>query len=129
MGTLSDQLFKAGLISKEKFEEIQTKEGLVEKHNLKLQSSFLEKKGRKDEADLDVCTGINAFKHIAKEILLRDPSQIDLIIQKAHRFKDNKRFIWLFYQVRDGLRGLPESEHELFLNRSLRRAGSNPKLD
>lgn len=127
MGTLSEKLFNLGLIPEKQFREQQAQEVLEGERRQQAQISVL-KNGHRFCDELDTCSIMHEFKHVAKQILLGDPSQIRVIIQKAHRFKGNKKFIWFFYQVRDGLSKLPAEKHERFLDKAFRKSGSTVVL-
>lgn len=122
LGTLSEQLFNLGLIPEKQFREQEAKQELAEDEQRRIQLNQA-KDGRKSCDELDTCATIHSFKYLTKEILLKDPSQIGRIVQKAHRFKGNRQFIWFIYQVRDELAKLPPEKHEEFLNRAFRKAG------
>jgi hypothetical protein len=124
LGTLSEQLFKAGLLSEKQFREQQAEEELEKERLNRAQISKLAINERKDCDELDKCLTMREFKHQAKQILLQESSQIRVVIQKAHRFKSNKKFIWFFYHVRDDLQKLPQDKHEQFLNKAFRKSGS-----
>lgn len=124
MGTLSEQLFKAGLLSEKQLREQQAKEELEGERLNQAQISQLKVDGRRNCDELDKCLTMREFKYQAKQVLLQDPSKVGVIIQKAHRFKSSKKFIWFFYQVRDGLQRLPQDKHERFLDRAFRKSGS-----
>lgn len=126
MGTLSEELFRVGLVSEKQFREQQAEEELEGERSRNSQLSQLKSSWKREGCDeLDQCPSMGKFKHLAKEILSKDPSQIRIIIQKAHRFKANKKFIWFFYQVKDGLEKVPEGKREQLLNRAFRKSGSN----
>lgn len=131
MGTLLEQLLKAGLLSEKEFQKQQAKEQLMEEQNQRTQLTKLKKGGYTKYDELDYCDTMRDFKHLAKQLLLQNPSQIRIIIQKAHRFKkenQGKKFIWFFYQVRDGLQKLPIEKHKQFLNRAFRKSGATFKV-
>lgn len=123
MGTLSEKLFKLGLISEKELREQEARQEFAEDEKRKGELSLLAKNGRRSCDELDSCATIRAFKYLSKEILLKDPLQAGRIIQKAHRFKENRQFIWFMYQVRDELAKLPLEKQEAFLNRAFRKAG------
>ncbi len=132
LGVFSEQLLKVGLLSEKKFQEQRLTEELEEGQRSQAQLAQLaelvqKKVGQMGCEELDNCATMHDFKLLAKVILSRDPSKIRIVIQKAHRFKDDdqgKRFVWFFYQLRDGLRDLPAARREQFLNRAFRRQGS-----
>ncbi len=131
MGALSEKLFKVGLLSEKQFQKQQTEEELMEEQNQKARLDQLKKDRRMRYDELDYCDTMHDFKHLAKQILLQDPSQIRIIIQKAHRFKKHnqgRKFVWFFYQVRDGLQKLPIEKHKQFLNRAFRKSGATFKV-
>jgi len=132
MGILSEQLFRVGLLSKQQLCKQQAEEMLVEEQNQQTKFAQLAKKGEKGGfTELDQCTSMHEFKLVAKQLLSKDPSKIQVIIQKAHRFKKDdqgKKFIWFFYQVRDRLKKLPAEKREQFLNRAFRRSGSTLEI-
>ena len=132
MGFLLDQFEKAGLITREEYDK---QEQERRQHNQTSQGSLKSKfKGTKgiiafDETQLDFAKTVNEFKLIAKEMLSRNPEAIALIIQKVHEFRDhtsNKKIVWFFYKVRDGLKNCPNSNREKLLKRMFRR--NNPKF-
>jgi len=127
MGVFSEKLFELGLIAEKQFREQQAGEFLEGEQQQQAQYKTM-KNGYKLCDELDTCPTMREFKHVAKQILLGDTSQIRVIIQKAHRFKENKKFIWFFYQVKDGLSKLPTEKHERFLDKAFRKSGSTITL-
>jgi len=127
MGILSEQLRRVGLLSEQQFQEQQAEEMLVEEQNQQTKFAQLAQKGAKGGfTELDQTTSMHEFKLVAKQMLLENPSQIHVIIKKAHRFKNDdqgKKFIWFFYQVRNVLKKLSAEKREQFLNRAFRRSG------
>jgi hypothetical protein len=128
MGTIAEQLFKAGLVSERKFREQEAEETLTaERRSQLVVAEIVGKEKPLGCSELDSCATMNDFKFMAKQILLKDPSKIRIIIQKVHRFKEEDqgmRFIWFFYQVRDRLRDLPAARREQALNKMFRKHGS-----
>lgn len=129
--TLADQLFKAGVLAEAKYRQHQANEQIQAIQPVK-------KEGKLQTFvncnDLDSCASMTEFKHGAKEILERDPSQIDSVIQKAHRFKNDqdpvaKKFIWFFYELRDRMKKLKPAEREALLQKAFRRRGSTFELE
>ena len=127
MLSIADQLLKAGLVSEEKYRKYQTEEQIEIIQPAKkpeVDSSFV------NCDDLDGCKSMTEFKQGAKEILERDLSQIYVVIQKAHRFKNDtdpaaKKFIWFFYELRDRMKEIKEAkQHEALLKKAFRRRGS-----
>jgi hypothetical protein len=135
MGVLGEKLMGVGLLSKEQFQRQQAVEELKEMEKNTSQISELAKKtGKKGCEGLEECKTMREFKALAKDILMKDPSKIKIIIQEAHRFKNDdqgKKFVWFFYQLRDVLVNLPASKREQFLNGAFRRHNSTltPKED
>ncbi len=132
MNSLADQLNNVGLVSTDKINDHKKKK---HQQNQSMQGHLKSKfKGTKgivacDEAQLDIAKTVNDFKHVAKRMLFDDPNTITTIIQKAHEFRDrtgNKKIIWFFYSVRDGLKKCPSSHKEKLLKRMFRR--NNPKF-
>ncbi|MBU3923171.1 hypothetical protein KJ684_03005 [Patescibacteria group bacterium] len=126
MGILSEGLFKIGLVSEKEFNEREAEKALAEKQEEKDQVVKLESKKIKQD-ELKKCKTIKAFKHMVKQVLLENSSQIRRIIQTAHHFKkdeERKKLIWFLYQVRDGLENLSKEKHKEFLNKSFRKMGS-----
>lgn len=128
--SLAEQLFKAGVLPEARFRQHQA--------NAEIEAEVTKKGGKPTSFsrcdDLDSCKSMTEFKHGAKEILERDSSQIDAVIGKAHRFKNDadpaaKRFIWFFYELRDRMKKLHLSDRELLIKRAFRRRGSTFKLD
>lgn len=83
--------------------------------------------------DLDECISMRKFKEMAEKILLAGTGNISEIIQKAHRFKDdkkpeNKKFVWFFYELRDQLKKLPSEKHAELFKRAFRKGGATFKL-
>ncbi len=123
MGNLADALHKAGLIDEQQRQLAELEHAA---RNPERRSSF---------SGLDGCqtaTSMNEFKRSAKEMLLRDPGSIDEVIRLAHRFKDGtpagKRFIWLFYELRDQMKAHAGQEADI-IRRALRRHGSGFKSE
>ena len=129
MGVLGEGLFKAGLLSERKFLEQETEEILTAGRREQLQvAEIIGNEKPLGCSELDSCATMSDFKFMAKQILLKDPSKIKIIIQKAHRFKESDRggkFIWFFYQVRDRLRDLPAVRREQVLNKMFRKHGAD----
>ncbi|MFH1129267.1 MAG: hypothetical protein V1686_00830 [Patescibacteria group bacterium] len=132
MGVLSEQLFRVGLLSKQQLCKQQAEEMLVEEQNQQTKFAQFAQKGAKGGfTELDQTTSMHEFKLVAKQLLLKNPSEIQVIIQKAHRFKNadqGKKFVWFFYQVRDILKRLSAEKREQFLNRAFRRSGSTLEI-
>ena len=132
MGILSEQLLRIGLLSEKRFQEQRAMEELEQEQGQQAKFAQLAQKGAKcGFTELDQCTSMHEFKLVAKQLLAQDPSKIQTIIQKAHRFKKDgqgKKFIWFFYQVRDILKKLPAEKREQFLNRAFRRSGSTLEI-
>jgi hypothetical protein len=129
MGILAERLLKVGLLSEEKFQKQRATEELDEEQKSKTQLAQLaQRKGKQTGCEeLDNCATMYDFKLLAKQILLRDPSKIRIVIEKAHRFKNDnqgKRFVRFFYKLRDGLKDLPAAKREQFLDKAFRRHGS-----
>jgi len=128
--TLAGQLFKAGLLPEAKYRQHQAEE--------QLQSTQPVRRDRKAPSfvscsDLDSCDTMAEFKQAAKEILEHDQSQISVVIQKAHRFKNDKdpatkKFIWFFYELRDRMRGLNSVDRNTLLRLAFRRHGATFEL-
>ncbi|MBI4128821.1 MAG: hypothetical protein HY460_02105 [Parcubacteria group bacterium] len=129
MGSLTDELFKRGLLGKEQRDQLTTlreqQQRTAESRNF---SQLSKKTGRPVHEDrLATCDSIAEFKDVARKLLTEDPKSIEMIINRAHRFKGTPggdRLIWLMYQVRDGLRTTPPTQRERLLRRALRRSGS-----
>ena len=130
MSSLADQLLKAGVIKVETYQQHQAEE-LIEELNR-------DKKVTKGSAfvdcnDLDSCKSMAEFKQGAKEILEKDPSQIRVIVSKAHRFRNSsdpvaKKFIWFFYELWNQMNKRPK-EHPTILKKAFRRHGSTFETD
>ena len=132
MDFLLDQLKETGLITQEEYDKQKEER---QRHDQTSQGGLKSKfKGTKgivafDETQLDFAKTVNEFKLIAKEMLNRNPEAIALIIQKVHEFRDhtgNKKIVWFFYKVRDGLKNCPNGNREKLLKRMFRR--NNPKF-
>ena len=83
--------------------------------------------------DIDGCFSMRKFKEMAERILLDDTADITDIVQKAHRFKDdrkpeNKKFIWFFYELRDRLKKLPPAKHGELFRKAFRKSGATFEL-
>ncbi len=129
--SLADQLFKSGVLTEAKYRQHQADEQIEAFQPVK-------KEGKPQTFvtanDLDSCASMTEFKHGAKEILGRDPLQIDSVVQKAHRFKNEedpaaKKFIWFFYELRDRMRKIKPAEREALLQKAFRRRGSTFELE
>ncbi len=129
--SLADQLFRAGVLTEAKYRQHQALRQVEAIQPVK-------KEGKPQTFvtanDLDSCASMTEFKHAAKEILERDPSQIDAVVQSAHRFKNDqdpaaKKFIWFFYELRDRMRKLKPVEREALMKKAFRRRGSTFELE
>ncbi len=128
--SIADQLFKAGVLSEATYRIHQADERLGSSQPMKAN------KGRSFTAcnQLDTCTCMTEFKQVAKEILEADSSQIDAVINKAHRFKNDsdpvaKKFIWFFYELRDRMKKLKQNQREALLKKAFRRRGSTFEIE
>ncbi len=131
MGTLMDELLKAGLVPKDKAkkhqEVLETERRLRERKNLK----YIQKEHIPYIDELDACTTVVDFKQAAKKILLQDSTLIQKVIQKAHRLQSvegGKKLIWYLYQVKANLEKCPSGKVEQYINRALRRSGGTFEL-
>lgn len=129
--SLADKLFRAGVLAEAKYRQHQANEQIEAIQPVKKEGKF---SSFVSCNDLDSCASMTEFKHGAKEILERDLSQIDTVIQKAHRFKNDsdpaaKKFIWFFYELRDRMRKLKPAEREALLKKAFRRHGSTFELE
>jgi hypothetical protein len=127
MGTIADQLFRVGLVSEKSFREQQAERDLEDERRSSAQIAQLSQQKKTELDELDECVTMHDFKFAAKKILLKDPSKIRVIINKAHRFineEQGRRFIKFFYQVRDVLKKLPDGAHVQFLEKAFRKHGS-----
>ena len=128
MKDLATQLRELGLISEKQHQLAQAEKEL---QGGKLHTTAKSIDDIKECDELDRCVNISEFKHAAKKILLRDRSLIGQVIGKAHRFKKQPggdKLVWMFYQIRDGLKQLPAEKQEQFLNRALRKSGGTIAL-
>jgi hypothetical protein len=114
--SLAEQLAKRGLVSKETIDRIDG-ERAVEALN----ASTSQKAGHIWITDLKSAKDVHDFSRMAKTILLADFSVIGLVIQEAHRFKQDKDFIRRMYQIRDRFQKCPPQKREQFLSRAFRR--------
>lgn len=132
MGILSEPLLRVGLLSEKQFREQLVTEELEQEQGQQAKFAQFALKGTKGGfTELDQCANMSEFKFAAKQFLLKDPSKIQIIIQKVHRFKKDdqgKKFVWFFYQVRNILKNLPAEKREQFLNRAFRRLGSTLEI-
>lgn len=117
MGTLAEELFKRGLASQRQFAEVSATQSIAMEGN-RPQSQEL--------PELNRCKTMSEFKQVAKELLLCDPSKIGEVLSAAHRFKKGKggkKFVWIFFQLRDELAAHPDKVEQL-IRRALRRSGT-----
>ncbi len=133
MGTLSEQLLKAGLVSPEKRAEHAAQELARDEAEQQKRQSRLTAKSRKPANfdRLENATSVNGFKRVALGILQEHPNAIGDVITFAHHLQDKpggKKLVWLMYQVQDGLAKLPAKDHQRFLKRALRKAGGSLEL-
>ena len=132
MNSLAEQLKAKGIVSEEKYNKYQKqKRGHDQTTQGRLKSKFKGTKGivTYDETQLDMAKTVNEFKHIAKNMLTDGPEAITMLIKKVHEFRDrtnNKKIVWFFYGVRDGLKNCPAGRHAELLKRMFRR--NNPKF-
>lgn len=131
MGSLTEELFNAGVITEEEKKRTLTKDTQQMETRVGQQlSGLLTKSNRPDNFDrLESCGSVGEFKNIAKKILTEQPDRINEIIGLAQRFKDSdggKKLIWLLHQIKDSL--LKVRDKEKFLKRALRRSGGTIEL-
>jgi len=123
MGVLTDQLFKAGLVSKTNLQEQQFKEKQEADARFARQQIWMD-----DMEKLNECTTMQKFKSIAAKILfkessrgVKDFSKIRVIVEMAHRFKDEEGgmpFVIFFLQLKSALKKLPVEAHRQFLEKT-----------
>ena len=125
MGVLGQGLYKAGLLSERKFREQEAEEiSIAERREQLLVAEIVGNEKPLGCSELDACPTMADFMALAKQVLIKDPSKIKIVIIKAHRFKESDqgaKFIWFFYQVRDKLRDLPVAYREKALNKMFRK--------
>ncbi|MCK5416385.1 hypothetical protein KAI92_03090 [Candidatus Parcubacteria bacterium] len=133
MNSLADQLKAKGIVSEKEYNKRKKQEL---SHDQMTQGGLKHKfKGTKgivayDEIQLDLAETANDFRHVAKNMLVDDHETITMLIKKVHEFRDrtgNKRIVWFFYNVRDGLKNCPAGRHVELLQRMFRR--SSPKFE
>jgi len=133
MGSLSEQLLRVGLVSKEKYEAIEKER---ETHNRRESEDLIHQASRKSKRPinfvrLESCGTVAEFKDTARKLLQEFPEEVTEVINLAHRFKDTpggKKLIWLVYQVKDGLAKVQPSKMEQFLKRAFRKAGTEIEI-
>jgi len=133
MGILSDQLLRAGCISKEKYKETEERKKQQENTLIKQGIHRLTTKShRPTNLDrLENCETVNEFKNIAQKILLEHLDLISDIIQMAHRFKGQAggdKLVWSMYQIRDKSKIIKTKYLPQFLKRVLRKSGATVKI-
>ncbi len=131
--TLAEQLAARGLLSERQIAEHRAQVAL----DADACETKQKQKGKSDAEprtnpwrDLDATLTMSDFREIARTILEQDAGDINRVISKAHRFKDetqdeNRKFIWFFYALRDSLRTLP-NDHDLVIRRAFRRHEPTP---
>ncbi len=127
--SFAEQLFKAGLVPEKSY-----RLRIAEEQLDALQAGKPSAKCAVTCRDLDSCSSMTEFKQNAKEILEHDPSQIQNVIQKAHRFKNEndpaaKKFIWFFFELRDRMQPLSHGERGALLRKAFRRHGSTFEIE
>lgn len=135
MGTLSEQLFQAGLIAEDKKNQTIADEKQQEKREVGQNLAKLStKSGRPIHFHrLEFCGSIGEFKDTAKQLFMEEKgcNHIKEVIVLAHRFKHHdggKKLIWLLYQIRDLLPKVKQKDREKFLKRALRKSGATIEL-
>ena len=134
MGSLTEQLFSAGLIAEKDKDQIIAKEGEQEKSKVGQNLATLStKSGRPAHFDgLKCCESVGEFKDVARRLLTEEgPDHIHEVIKLAHRLKSREgggKLVWLLYQIRDLLPEVEERDRKRFFKRALRKSGATVEL-
>lgn len=133
MGSLTEQFFQAGLITKQEKDQRIADEQQQEKREIGQNFAKLStKSNRPVHFDrLKSCGSVGEFKDTAKKLLIEQPNHIAEVIKLAHRFKEangGEKLVWLLYQIRDLLPKVKQKNRKKFLNRALRKSGATIEL-
>lgn len=116
MGGLRDQLLKAGLVSEDAVQKVETRKKRKEKKKKHQQVA-----AANPTQDLEICTTIQQFRAAAKRALLDDSVSIGTIIQLGHKFKGQlvdakfRYFIQFFYRLRDELENVDQTNQKALI--------------
>lgn len=102
MGTLGELLLKRGLVDERVVREAEAQKLLDAEEAERAYRAAI------TVDDLDGTTDRKDFRELARKVLLRNPGDIDHVIKRAHRFKDDAdpswpRYIAFFYGLRDAI--------------------------
>lgn len=123
MNSLAEGLLKAGAVNKLQYDVVKLEKSYPDQDFSKL----LKKKGKASIDALSDCKYPREFKRYAKEILMESSEAITEVINLAHKLDETpakKKLIWQLYSIRDRLKILPKEQHNSFLKKAFRKAGS-----
>jgi len=130
---MADALQKLGLISEaEKNEALAGNAHTMNERDLHFRK-LASKHGKSASLDrLETCSTINEFKNAAKTLLIEQPHMTKVVVEQAHRFKNEPggdKLVWLCYEVRDKLLSVAHLNRERFLKRAFRRSGATVEIE